>query len=94
MVRYTVHFCGHVQGVGFRFTTVRIADRFEIAGFVHNLPDGRVRVVAEGKVDVLDLFLGAVQQEMGNYLDRTQIEKQKASGEFGKPGMGRFSVRY
>ena len=41
-------FRGTVQGVGFRFTTRRLADRRRVGGFVRNLPDGRVEVVVEG----------------------------------------------
>ena len=38
-------FTGHVQGVGFRWTTERIASQLPLRGFVRNLPDGRVEVV-------------------------------------------------
>ena len=46
--RRIVHYTGRVQGVGFRFTTCRLAESFAVAGRVKNLPDGRVRVVVEG----------------------------------------------
>ena len=49
MIRNTVHYTGHVQGVGFRYTTTTIAGKHNVAGYVQNLPDGRVRLVAEGK---------------------------------------------
>ncbi|HMD30608.1 MAG TPA: acylphosphatase [Candidatus Acidoferrales bacterium] len=39
---------GEVQGVGFRFFAVRVAQRLGIAGFVRNLRDGRVEVYAIG----------------------------------------------
>ena len=38
-------FSGHVQGVGFRWTTERIASQLPLRGFVRNLPDGRVIAV-------------------------------------------------
>jgi len=37
---------GQVQGVGYRFFAVRVAQRLGIAGFVRNLHDGRVEVYA------------------------------------------------
>jgi acylphosphatase len=37
---------GEVQGVGYRFFAVRMAQRLGIAGFVRNLRDGRVEVYA------------------------------------------------
>jgi acylphosphatase len=46
MQRREVHYSGHVQGVGFRYTTRSIARGYEVTGFVQNLEDGRVsRVV-------------------------------------------------
>jgi acylphosphatase len=39
---------GRVQGVGFRWFTVRRAQALELSGWVSNLPDGRVEVVAAG----------------------------------------------
>jgi len=39
---------GRVQGVGFRYATVREGRRLGLRGFARNLRDGRVEVVAEG----------------------------------------------
>ncbi len=41
---------GHVQQVGFRYTTAQEARRRGLGGVVRNLPDGAVEVVAEGPV--------------------------------------------
>ena len=46
--RRKVHFRGRVQGVGFRYTVRGVASGFAVTGYVKNLPDGRVLVVAEG----------------------------------------------
>lgn len=45
-VRVTVH--GRVQGVGFRETVRRQAERLGVAGSVQNRPDGSVEAVFEG----------------------------------------------
>lgn len=50
-VRYTVS--GRVQGVGFRWFVMREATRLDLAGYVRNLPDGSVEVVAEGTAAAL-----------------------------------------
>ena len=55
-----VFFSGRVQGVGFRYTTEHVARGFEVTGFVRNLPDGRVEILAEGEESVLGDFLRAV----------------------------------
>ena len=44
---------GIVQGVGFRFFTVRAARGLGLRGFARNLPDGRVEVVAAGAEEAL-----------------------------------------
>ena len=46
-IRATLIFKGHVQGVGFRASTLHISEAFEVTGTVENLPDGTVRVIAE-----------------------------------------------
>ena len=45
---------GRVQGVGFRYATVREARRFGLLGWVRNTSDGRVEIVAEGDLDALE----------------------------------------
>jgi acylphosphatase len=79
----TVIFTGRVQGVGFRYTTLRVAQRFEVTGYVKNLPDWRrVELVAEGLPDVLALFLEAVKDAMSGYITKAEEERQPATGQF------------
>lgn len=40
---------GVVQGVGFRYHTRQEATQYGLTGYVRNLPDGTVEVVAEGE---------------------------------------------
>jgi acylphosphatase len=56
-----VHYEGHVQGVGFRFTVRRIATGFDVSGSVRNLPDGRVELHAWGESPEIDAFLQAIR---------------------------------
>ncbi|MBW2988652.1 acylphosphatase [Candidatus Woesearchaeota archaeon] len=48
MKRVRIIVRGYVQGVFFRYHTYRLARQLGLRGFVRNLPDGSVEVVAEG----------------------------------------------
>ena len=48
---------GRVQGVGFRFTAMEAAYRFNIRGLVRNAPDRSVYIEAEGEDPDMELFL-------------------------------------
>lgn len=47
---------GLVQGVGFRFFVQRSSARHQVRGYVRNLDDGRVEVLAEGTEKAVDGF--------------------------------------
>jgi acylphosphatase len=52
---------GAVQGVGFRYFVHRAAQTRGVAGYVRNLPDGDVEIVAEGPARSLESFIGEVR---------------------------------
>lgn len=52
-----VHVTGKVQGVGFRQGCRSTARAHGLAGWVRNLPDGRVEIFAQGKDEALDRFI-------------------------------------
>jgi acylphosphatase len=81
-VRKTVRFGGHVQGVGFRYTTQSIARGCGVTGYVRNLPDGRVELVAEGEPSELKAFLTEIHDQLGCHIRSQHIDTQAASGEF------------
>jgi acylphosphatase len=80
--RRVVHYQGRVQGVGFRYTTVAIAGRYEVTGFVENLSDGRVRLVCEGSAAELERFIAGVASAMDRYIENVQVNVEPASDEF------------
>ena len=53
---------GEVQGVGFRWAVQRQAVQLGLTGYAENLPDGTVRVEAEGDPDRLDLLEAFLHQ--------------------------------
>ena len=52
---------GRVQGVGFRFFVQRRAHQLRLAGFVRNLTNGRVEIVAEGPAGSVQRLIDAVR---------------------------------
>lgn len=77
-----VIFSGDVQGVGFRYTAARIARGFAVTGYVRNLRDGRVEMVAEGTPDELDAFVESVAREMGRHIRSMNRLKRPATGKY------------
>jgi len=49
--------CGRVQGVSFRAYAQSVARALELQGYVRNLPNGDVEIVAEGEGDKLDRLI-------------------------------------
>jgi acylphosphatase len=80
--RRLVHFGGHVQGVGFRYSARQVAAGFEVTGYVQNLADGRVRLVVEGAPAELNRFLDELRGRMAGYIRDVQSETAPANGEF------------
>lgn len=80
--RVTVYYSGRVQGVGFRFTTQQIARNLAVTGFVRNLSNGRVEMVAEGASDEIDRLLAQVDSAMKANIATTEREESAATDEF------------
>lgn len=84
----TVYFSGHVQGVGFRYTTLQVAKEFEVAGYVQNLADGRVLIEVEGRPRVIEEFVAAVTERMHGHVRKTERAQQNRP-----PVFQGFSIR-
>jgi acylphosphatase len=74
---------GIVQGVGFRYFVLRHAQKLNITGFVRNLPDGRVEVVAEGDEDLLKQFETLLWQGPSfSHVQSVETEWAESKNEF------------
>lgn len=78
----TVYFSGRVQGVGFRYMAVQIAREFEVAGYVQNLPDGRVCLEVEGDLRVVDDFVAALEERMRGYIRKVERARRRRAAQF------------
>jgi len=76
-------YSGHVQGVGFRYTTKTTAAGFEICGTVRNLSDGRVELTAEGARKELEAFRQAIRGAgLAGFIRDEQITWSEAQNGF------------
>ena len=57
MDRVHLHISGRVQGVFFRMSTRQKAKELNISGYVQNISDGRVEIVAEGRGRDIESFV-------------------------------------
>lgn len=58
MIAKNVFYTGRVQGVGFRYTVRQLASGYEVSGWVKNLTDGRVELLALARdPEELEAFL-------------------------------------
>jgi len=83
-VRAHVYYAGRVQGVGFRYTAVRLARRFVVAGWARNLPDGEVELVAEGERGELARFLAEIERVFAGHIEGTRLAWEPAEGKFAR----------
>ena len=67
---------GRVQGVFFRASTQKQAEKLSVTGFVRNLPDGRVEVVAEGEQGAVEKLVAWCHQgPRGARIDKVDVSK-------------------
>ena len=80
-VRRVAHYSGRVQGVGFRATARSIARSFRVAGYVKNLPDGRVELAAEGEPSEVDRFIESVRDRMSRNVTDLKVDTRQIQGD-------------
>jgi acylphosphatase len=71
-----------VQGVGFRFTAEDTARELGVMGWVKNLRDGRVELVAEADEATLRQFLDKINQYFSRHIKYVDLDWRPATAEF------------
>lgn len=85
MIRTHITIEGRVQGVGYRANTRRMATQLGLKGWVRNLRDGRVEIIAEGEEEMIDrLIQWCYRGPTSAYVSKVIIEKTEPTGEFNR----------
>lgn len=81
---------GKVQGVGFRYYTLRQANKLGVKGWVRNVQDGTVEIVAQGDPASLDKLSAAVKQgSPASKVKRIHVEEIDGMNRYSS-----FQVKY
>jgi acylphosphatase len=81
MLRRRVIVHGQVQGVFFRDTTRRLAERQRIAGWVRNRADGAVEAVFEGTEEAVERLVAFSREgPRGARVDRVEVVEEQPEG--------------
>jgi len=74
---------GEVQRVGYRRVVEKAAKRLKITGYVQNLKDGTVRVVAEGPTEQLKQFIESINvKEPPVFVEKMEEKSRRPTGKF------------
>jgi acylphosphatase len=75
-------FSGQVQGVGFRFTAHRIAGRYALTGWVRNVRDGTVEMVAQGVSEDIDECIRDIEDSFRGCVTETKTDEIPPSPQY------------
>ena len=75
-------FSGRVQGVGFRFTALNIANRCQLKGYVRNIPNGEVEMLAQGSVEMIDECVRDLQDSFAGSISHIDTEEATPNPKF------------
>ncbi|HLR01492.1 MAG TPA: acylphosphatase [Virgibacillus sp.] len=75
---------GHVQGVGFRFTSRNEAENLGLNGWVRNLPDGTVEMEVEGNEKTVESYIQKIKSgfHSGIRVDHIEETEQAVTDEY------------
>ncbi len=74
---------GSVQGVGFRATIKRYADKLALTGSVKNLSNGSVEVYVQGRGGALDEFVNLIKDSKGlAKIEHVNVDDYSSSREY------------
>jgi acylphosphatase len=90
MIGAYIKITGRVQGVGFRYFTMKQANLFGLNGYVKNRSDGSVEVEVEGEKEIIDKFKSVLEQGPGfSSVEKVDMSQHPYTAKYNK-----FTVEY
>ena len=95
-VQAHIYYFGTVQGIGFRYTAQQLASQLGLNGWVKNLKDGSVEIIAEGRRETIEELQKSLEKHFEGYIrDRkVTIQERTSSLSAGQAGFEDFKVIY
>jgi acylphosphatase len=82
MVQAHILYSGMVQGVGFRYTAHRIARSLDVHGWVRNLGNGQVEILAEGSKETIEKLTKELGDHFGSYIKDKHVTFENSPDQF------------
>lgn len=90
MKKLEIIISGRVQGVGYRFFATRVANSLNIRGSIRNIFSGKVKIIAIGEENDLNLFVA----ELHDGPLMAGVDKVKVSELHSAKGYESFRIEY
>ena len=68
-------FSGRVQGVGFRFTALNVANQYHLTGYVRNIANGSVEMLVQGPAETIDTCVHDILDSFAGYILQTDVKE-------------------
>ena len=82
MCRILTTYSGKVQGVGYRWNVLKIAQSYQVSGYVKNLTSGRVEMLIEGERKEVNKLIFEVEEKLKEFWKTKEVEE--------KPGLPHY----
>ena len=82
MIQAHIFYSGKIQGVGFRYTVKSFAKECSVVGWVKNLENGKVELVAEGEEKQINKLCQLVEEQFEGFIVDKKMTTERPQGKF------------
>ena len=81
-VQVHILYLGTVQGVGFRYTAQQLAMDFKLTGWVKNLKDGSVEILAQGSRPSIEKLQQNLEKHFEEFIKSKKVTTNESTSDF------------